>query len=84
MKDKNLPHDIENKSVEELTDLANNIIKNLENKNNLENSIDEYQMLIKLNNLIEKKFQKNSKKISENSKEKIKEILNRNDREKNK
>ncbi len=84
MKDKNLPHDIENKSVEELTDLANNIIKNLENKNNLENSIDEYQMLIKLNNLIEKKFQKNSKKIAENSKEKINEILNRNDREKNK
>ena len=82
MKDKNLPHDIENKSVEELTDLANNIIKNLENKNNLENSIDEYQMLIKLNNLIEKKFQKNSKKIAENSREKINEILNRNDREK--
>ena len=84
MKDKNLPHDIENKSVEELTDLANNIIKNLENKNNLENSIDEYQMLIKLNNLIEKKFQKNSKKIAENSREKINEILNRNDREKTK
>ena len=84
MKDKNLPHDIENKSVEELTDLANNIIKNLENKNNLENSIDEYQMLIKLNNLIEKKFQKKSKKIEENKKEKIKEILNRNDREKTK
>ena len=84
MKDKNLPHDIENKSVEELTDLANNIIKNLENKNNLENSIDEYQMLIKLNNLIEKKFQKNSKKITENSREKINEILNRNDREKTK
>ena len=84
MKDKNLPHDIENKSVAELTDLANNIIKNLENKNNLENSIDEYQMLIKLNNLIEKKFQKNSKKIAENSREKIKEILNRNDREKTK
>ena len=84
MKDKNLPHDIENKSVEELTDLANNIIKNLENKNNLENSIDEYQMLIKLNNAIEKKFQKNSKKIAENSREKIKEILSRNDREKTK
>ena len=84
MKDKNLPHDIENKSVTELTDLANNIIKNLENKNNLENSIDEYQMLIKLNNLIEKKFQKNSKKIAENSREKIKEILNRNDREETK
>ena len=78
MKDKNLPHDIENKSVEELTDLANNIIKNLENKNNLENSIDEYQMLIKLNNLIEKKFQKNSKKIIENTKEKIEDLLKKN------
>ena len=78
MKDKNLPHDIENKSVEELTDLANNIIKNLENKNNLENSIDDYQMLIKLNNLIEKKFQKNSKKIIENTKEKIDDILKKN------
>ena len=74
MKDKNLPHDIENKSVEELTDLANNIIKNLENKNNLENSIDEYQMLIKLNNLIEKKFQKDSKNISESTKLKIEEL----------
>ena len=82
MKEKNLLHDIQNKSAEELTDLAKNIIKNLENKNNLENSIDEYQILIKLNNLIEKKFQKNTKKIAENSKEKIKEILNRNDREK--
>ena len=32
-------------------------------------------MLIKLNNLIEKKFQKNSKQISENTKNKIKLIL---------
>tara|TARA_Y200000002_G_scaffold333716_1_gene300269 strand:- start:199 stop:453 length:255 start_codon:yes stop_codon:yes gene_type:complete len=78
MKDKNLPHDIQSKSVEELTDLANNIIENLENKNNLENSIDDYQMLIKLNNLIEKKFQKNSKKIIENTKEKIEDILKKN------
>ncbi len=75
MKDKNLPHDIQSKSVEELTDLANNIIENLENKNNLESSIDEYHMLIKLNNLIEKKFQRNSKKISESTKEKIQEVL---------
>ena len=75
MKDKNLPNDIQSKSVEELTDLATNIIENLENKKNLENSVDEYQMLIKLNNLIEKKFQKNSKQISENTKDKIKLIL---------
>ena len=75
MKDKNLPNDIQSKSVEELTDLAINIIENLENKKNLENSVDEYQMLIKLNNLIEKKFQKNSKQISENTKSKIKLIF---------
>ena len=75
MKDKNLPNDIQSKSVEELIDLAVNIIENLENKKNLENSVDEYQMLIKLNNLIEKKFQKNSKQISENTKSKIKLIL---------
>ena len=75
MKDKNLPNDIQSKSVEELTDLATSIIENLENKKNLENSVDEYQMLIKLNNLIEKKFQKNSKQISENTKDKIKLIL---------
>ena len=75
MKDKNLPNDIQSKSVEELTNLAVNIIENLENKKNLENSVEEYQMLIKLNNLIEKKFQKNSKQISENTKSKIKSIL---------
>ena len=75
MKDKNLPNDIQSKSVEELTDLAINIIENLENKKNLENSVEEYQMLIKLNNLIEKKFQKNSKQILENTKSKIKLIL---------
>ena len=75
MKDKNLPNDIQSKSVEELIDLAVNIIENLENKKNLENSVEEYQMLIKLNNLIEKKFQKNSKQISENTKSKIKLIF---------
>ena len=75
MKNKNLPHDIQSKSVEELTDLANNIIKNLESKKNLDNSIEDYQMLIKLNVLIERKFQKNSKKITEITNEKIKQVL---------
>ena len=75
MKDKNLPDDIQNKSLNELTELANNIIENLENKKNLESSISDYQMLIKLNNLIEKKFQNNSKKISQITKEKISKIL---------
>ena len=75
MKEKNLLDDIKNKSINELTELANNIIKKLENEKDLEGSIDDYQQLIKLNNLIEKKFQKNSKQISENTKSKIKLIL---------
>ena len=75
MKDKNLPDDIQSKSLNELTELANNIIENLENKKDLESSISDYQMLIKLNNLIEKKFQNNSKKISQLTKEKISKIL---------
>ena len=77
MKDKNLPDDIQNKSLNELTELANNIIENLENKKDLENSISDYQMLIRLNNLIEKKFQNNSKKISKLAKEKISKILDK-------
>jgi len=75
MNEKNLPDDINSKSLNELTELANKIIASLENEKNLENSINEYQKLLKLNMLIEKKFQKNSKEISENTKSKIKDIL---------
>ena len=38
------------------------ILLNLRNEKDLQNSIENYQKLIKLNNIIEKKFQKNSKK----------------------
>ena len=55
MKDKNLLADIENKSLEELNNLANKIIDNLEKKK-LEDFIQDYQELIKLNNFIEKNF----------------------------
>jgi len=75
MKDKNLPNDIKNKSLNELTELANSIIENLEKEKNLENSINQYQELIKLNNLIEKKFQTTSKNITQNTKEKISKLL---------
>ena len=77
MKDKNLPEDINFKSVEELTEMANNIIIRLENERNLESSISDYQKLIKLNNIIEKKFQNNSKEISKNTKDKIMNIIKR-------
>ena len=75
MKDKIILDDIKDKSLNELTDIANKIIENLENQKNLEQSIDDYQSLIKLNNLIEKKFQKTSKEISEMTKDKINKIL---------
>ena len=74
MNEKNLPDDIASKSLNELTDLADEIIKNLENKNNLENTSEEYANLLKINRLIEKKFQKNFKEISDKTNFKIKDI----------
>ena len=77
MKDKNLLDDIKNKSLNELTELANNIIKKLENEKNLELLINDYQKLIKLNNLIERKFQNTSREISQETRNKINLILNK-------
>ena len=79
MNEKNLPDDIASKSLNELTDLADEIIKNLENRNNLENTSEDYANLLKINRLIEKKFQKNFKEISDKTFFKIKNIkLNKN------
>ena len=77
MKDKNLPLDYDSRTLEELTDEANQIIKSLEEKHDLDNSVESYQELLKLNNLIEKKFQKNFRSIGENTNKKIKEIIKR-------
>ena len=74
MNEKNLPDDIASKSLNELTDLADEIIKNLENENNLEKTSEDYTNLLKINRLIEKKFQKNFKEISDKSNLKIKNI----------
>ena len=71
MKDKNLPPDNNTKSLEELTKEASNIIVSLEGEKNLKNSIETYQELLRINNIIEKKFQKNFKKINEETKKKI-------------
>ena len=75
MKDNNLPNDYNSLSLEELTIKANEIIEELENQKDLEKSIDKYQNLLKLNNIIEKKFQKNIKDINLNTKEKISKII---------
>ena len=77
MNEKILPDDIETKSLSELTDIADRLIQELESKKNLEESLDDYQYLIKLNNLIEKKFQKDSKNISESTKLKIEELTSK-------
>jgi nitrogen regulatory protein PII-like uncharacterized protein len=77
MKDKNLPNDYNSLSLEELTKEANKMIEDLENQKNLENSIENYQNLIKLNNIIERKFQKDVKNIIEKSKENISKITSK-------
>ena len=74
MKDKNLPDDNNSKSLEELTQEVNSIIEELEKKKDIKNSLDDYQKLIQLNNIIEKKFQRKSRGISQSMKEKIENI----------
>jgi exonuclease VII small subunit len=77
MKDINLLPDNNSQSLEELTKEANNIIESLETKKDLRNSIDSYQELLKLNNIIEKKFHKTTKIINEETKKKINSITSK-------
>ena len=76
MKEKNLPDDNNLKSLEKLLKEVNQIIEQLEKEKDLQNSLDSYQKLIKLNNIIEKRFQKKSKNISQLTKDKINKIIN--------
>ena len=82
MKDKNLPNDYNSLSLDELTNEANKMIEDLESHKDLENSIENYQNLLKLNNIIEKKFQKNFKNIHEKTKENILKITSKKDAKK--
>ena len=84
MKDKNLPNDYNSLSLEELTTEANKMIEELENQKDLADSLDKYQNLIKLNNIIVKKFQINIKEINEKTKEKISKLTKKNDAKKTK
>ena len=77
MKDKNIPNDYNSLSLEELTNEANRMINDLESEKNLENSIDNYQNLLRLNNIIERKFQKDVKNINEKTKENIIKITSK-------
>tara|TARA_Y100000739_G_C20243121_1_gene299775 strand:- start:105 stop:362 length:258 start_codon:yes stop_codon:yes gene_type:complete len=80
MNEKILPDDKKSTNLEDLVSEVNRIIEALENEKNLENSISNYQKLIKLNNIIEKKFMGKSKEISQVTKEKITRILKKNDK----
>ena len=80
MKDKNLPPDNNTSSLEELTDQANQIIEALESEKDLNNSVENYQQLLKLNNIIQKKFHKNFKSISEETNKKVKQIIKKNEK----
>tara|TARA_B100001057_G_scaffold362193_1_gene364727 strand:- start:1125 stop:1376 length:252 start_codon:yes stop_codon:yes gene_type:complete len=77
MKDKNLPNDNNSLSLEELTSKANRMIEDLENQKDLENSTENYQNLLKLNSIIEKKFKKSIKNINEKTKENILKITSK-------
>ena len=82
MKDKNLPNDYNALSLEELTNEANKMIEDLENQKDLESSMEKYQNLLKLNNIIEKKFQKDVKNINTKTKERISKITFKKDAKK--
>ena len=80
MKDKDLPIDNNPHTLEELTEKANKIIESLENEKDLDNSIERYQELLRLNKVIEKKFHKNFKNISEETSNKVKKIIKKNEK----
>ena len=75
MKDKDLPIDNNTQTLEELTEKANKIIESLENEKDLDNSKVKYQELLKLNNIIEKKFNKSFRSLGEETNKKVKEIV---------
>ena len=80
MKDKILPPEYDQTSLDQLTEKVDKIIQTLEKENDLNNSIENYQELLRLNNIIEKKFQKNFKSISEETKKKIRYITKKNEK----
>ena len=84
MKDKDLPNNYESSSLEELTLEAYKIIEDLESQKDLQNSIEKYQNLIKLNNIIEKKFKKKVIDINTTTKENISKITSTNNAKKTK
>ena len=65
MNSKNIPADMENKSIEDAQQEVCDILELLEKEVSLENSLDKYNRLLQLNNHIERRFKDKSKKISQ-------------------
>ena len=64
MKSKNIPEDIKRKSIEEVQNEIQEIIKKIENNEiNLSDSAEKYNRLIQLNNHIHDQFKKKSNEI---------------------
>ena len=71
MKMKNIPVDIESKSLNEAKSEIADILERLENKNvDLENSIKDYERLLSLNRYIDSLFRERLNKIRSIGKEK--------------
>ena len=74
MKEKNITNNYNTLSIEELTNLADKMVVDLEIQKDLDVATEKYQRLLKLNNIIEKKFKDNVKNINEKTKEKLLKI----------
>ena len=74
MKEKNITNNYNTQSIEELTNLADKMVVDLEIQKDLDVATEKYQRLLKLNNIIEKKFKDNVKNINEKTKEKLLKI----------
>ena len=74
MKFTHIPENIKKKTLEELQKEISESINELEKEEDLNNSIDKYQRLIKLNNFIENKFKEQAKSITFKASNIIKKI----------
>ena len=62
MKQKNLPDDIESKSLDELKEILNNLVEKIEKNKASSQSEEDYLEIFKLNKFIEKNFKIPQKK----------------------
>ena len=69
-----MPNNYNTLSIEELINLADKMVNDLENQKDLDGSIEKYQKILKLNNIIEKKFKENVRDINEKTKENLLKI----------